>query len=348
MKKRNLSRTKIIQIAIFVALFLLIAVLAVDFFLSNSNDKKFQRGDFAMNTYISQTLYGQNSEEVARLISDETLFLDQSLLSKTSPSSDIYKLNRSGGNPVQVSERSAEYLQLCLKAAEASEGAFNPFLGALTDQWGFGSENPKVPDKEVISGLLESLENASIEFSGENTVIFDSEAAQIDLGAVGKGIACDEAKRLLDNSKSVSGAVVAAGGSVLTWGQKPNSEPWTVSVRNPFSENQSDVIGDLRIEGTAFISTSGSYERYFVENEKEYHHILDPKSGYPADNELISVTVLAKTGIDSDMLSTACFVLGYDKSENLLNQYSSQAVFVYKNGDIRFSGDTIEAMFSKK
>lgn len=152
----------------------------------------------------------------------------------------------------------------------------------------------------------------------------------IDLGALGKGIAADQVRLLLGSkvsNKEIRGAVVSIGGTILTCGNKPGRAPWQVGIRNPRG-NISDMLGTLSLRGTHVISTSGDYEQYFEENGRRYHHIFDPKTGYPAESGLMSVTIVCEDGIYSDGLSTACFILGMEDSLELLELYDAEAVFV--------------------
>ena len=146
-----------------------------------------------------------------------------------------------------------------------------------------------------------------------------------------KGIACDEAKRILDDTH-LSGAVISVGGSLLLWGSRPGGGDWKVGVRDPRGET-SDQLGVFTL-AEGFVSTSGDYERTLTADGKTYHHILDPKTGYPADAGLISVTVTAPSGLLSDALSTACFILGYEKSLPLLDAFGAEAIFVTKEKQV--------------
>lgn len=153
----------------------------------------------------------------------------------------------------------------------------------------------------------------------------------LDLGAVGKGIACDRIRQYLEE-KEVSGAVISVGGSILTFGQKPDGTNWQVGIVNPLQTEQ--TIGILSLNGQWCVSTSGDYERFVEVDDFRYHHILDPATGYPADSGVRSVTILCKSGILSDALSTACFVLGTEKGMELAESYGAEALFVDAQGKI--------------
>jgi len=209
---------------------------------------------------------------------------------------------------------------LALEIMEASGGAFDPWLGAVVKLWDINGE-PRLPAREEIDRALERR--------------------ALDLGAYGKGAGCDEALRILRGS--CKAAVVNLGGNILTYGQKPWKQPFQIALRDP-KGGPNDTLGTFTLRGTRFISTSGSYEKYFEQDGKRYHHIFDPLTGYPAEREpgLVSVTVVSEHGALGDMLSTACFVLGYEASRELLGAYHCGALFIYENGDIRSAGQVME------
>ena len=206
-----------------------------------------------------------------------------------------------------------------LDISRKSGGKFDFTLGAVSDLWSFTS-NPCVPDEEALNTALASSGYGKITVSG-NDISYASDNLIIDFGASGKGIALDEIKAMLDGKK-VKEATVSVGGSVLIYGK----EEKTVGIRDPYS-NAGDHIAKITVSDVC-ISTSGSYERRFEENGKEYHHILDPETGYPVENNLISVTIISESGILSDCLSTACFVLGLEEGAKLAEEYGCEAIFV--------------------
>ena len=212
---------------------------------------------------------------------------------------------------------------LALEIMDASGGAFDPWLGAIVKLWNINGE-PYLPTQEEIDQALERR--------------------ALDLGAYGKGAACDEALRILQGS--CKAAVVNLGGNILTYGQKPWGKPFQIALRDPRG-GPNETIGTFTLRGTRFISTSGSYEKFFEQDGQKYHHIFDPQTGYPAEREpgLISVTVISQGkngGATGDAVSTACFVLGYEASQELLSEYHCDALFIYENGDIRSAGQVME------
>lgn len=165
--------------------------------------------------------------------------------------------------------------------------------------------------------------------------LFMPEGMQLDLGAVGKGLAMEKLICLLADRPDVTGAVISLGGSILTYGSKPDGTPWRVGIVDPFDTGES--IGTLTLEGQWCISTSGDYERYVEVDGVRYHHILDPETGAPAAGSVRSATILMKDGLLSDGLSTACYILGPEKGMALAAQYGAEALFVMEDGQLEMS-----------
>ena len=291
-------------------------------------------GFFAMNTYVSAELKGADSQKCAQKISDITAQLDTEVLSRTSENSEIHSVNQNGSGVLgsELSGWIAELLQVCKK----SGGAFDFTLGGVSDLWSFGS-NPRVPDGQALADALLHSGYEKLTLSGNNLTLSDR-AAVIDLGAAGKGIALDKIKEAVEKSR-VSRAVVSVGGSVLLYGDKT----FTVGIRDP-EGGAGRYIAKLSVEQSC-VSTSGSYEQSFEKDGRKYHHILAPETGYPVDNGLVSVTVISESGLLSDALSTACFVLGIERGSKLAAEYGCRAVFITQDKRIYLSGvsrDVIE------
>lgn len=195
----------------------------------------------------------------------------------------------------------------------------------------FPDEQPPaiIPTQEQITLALThtGYENLSLT---DGTVMLPRDMA-LDLGAAGKGIACDRIAAYL-REQSVYGAVISVGGSVVTIGKKPDGTPWQIGIVDPW--NTSSLVGILYLEGENFVSTSGDYERYVEVDGVRYHHILNPATGYPADSGVRSVTILCDSGILSDALSTACFVLGVEEGTALAESYGAEALFIDTEGNI--------------
>ena len=297
--------------------------------------------DFAMGTSVSATVYGGDPSAGRRAI-DCIKRADTELLSWREQGSELARLNADykEKEPYPVSAELYDAVSLALSVCEASEGALDITIRPLADAWGVEDatqENFRVPTEDEIQEAqwyvrYESVHaDHDIASDGRDTVTLDREGMILDLGACGKGYALDLAYREI--GKSVTGGTVTCGGSVLIFGEKTDGSDFHVGIRDP-KGGQDDMLGTLTFgsalpkDAPLYISTSGDYEKYIEKDGVRYHHILDRRTGAPAENGLSSVTVVSKNGLVSDALSTACFVLGYEKSLPLLKTYDSEAVFI--------------------
>ncbi|MBR3815629.1 MAG: FAD:protein FMN transferase [Clostridia bacterium] len=290
-----------------------------------------EKSTVAMNTIMTQKIY---SEVPGSQITDIITIVNvlEKMISFKDIDSQLSILNREG---TLDNGAIADVLRVCTEISEKSGGVFDVTVGELSELWGIGTENENIPEAEEISSLLSECGYEKISING-STVTFDGDFS-VDLGAVGKGMACDYIMNYLMSSEGVNGGVVSVGGSIVVYGQRNKAgDKWRVAVRHP--RNEGELLGVISLS-EGFVSTSGDYERYFEENGKRYHHILDAESGYPCESGLISVTVVCDSGILSDALSTACFILGREKGEKLLSEYGAAGIFVDKDMNITTVGD---------
>ena len=218
--------------------------------------------------------------------------------------------------------------------SELSGGAFDITIEPVSSLWDFTSGEKIVPDAETIAEKQACVGYEDVELKG-NKLRFKKEGMGIELGAVAKGYIADKVKEYLV-SEGVKSAVIDLGGNVLCVGEKPDGKPFKIGIQKPFAD-RSETVSAVEIAGTSVVS-SGIYERYFEKDGKLYHHILDPATGYPYENGLVSVTVLSEESADGDGLSTACFALGLEKGLELIEQTpDTEAMFITEDGEMHFS-----------
>ena len=306
--------------------------------------QRIQMVDTAMGTIVSQTLYieGRTIREQQDIV-QEILFcihdLEQQRLSWRLSGSEIYEINANAGeeNGIGLSPKLSEHLNACLRVSEASQGAFDITIGDVVRLWDIdtwaGKEETKgfvIPSESEINAALEKTGYQKISLQ-DNRIILPK-PLQLDMGAVGKGIALDEIKQILEAYEEITGAVVSVGGSILTYGTKSDGSLWNVGIVNP--SETSENIGVLKLEGGWCVSTSGDYERFVEKDGVRYHHILNPETGYPAESGVRSVTIVTQNGLLSDALSTACFILGEEEGLALAEEFEAEALFVLEDGRI--------------
>lgn len=289
---------------------------------------KYDSSFFAMDTVMSVTAYGGNSESAVNEVVKEINRLD-ALLSVQNENSEIFRLNRD--KKLSVSDDTLALLKRAKEICTFTDGAFDITTEPLTRIWGFysGLEN-KVPSQAEIDSALKSVGNEHMKIT-ENSIELDK-STSVDLGGIAKGYAALKAAQLLEE-KGISSAIMSLGGNVRAIGSKPDGSDWIVAVADP--DDNEKQIGTLSVNDKAVV-TSGGYQRYFEENGQIYHHIMDTKTGYPAKSGLKSVTVVSEDDVLADALSTALFVMGIEKSTDLYSRSNTLfgAVFVTDENEI--------------
>lgn len=295
------------------------------------------RSEFALDTLCTVTLY----EPADPQLLDEAFALiaaEEALLSRTVEGSDVWRVNQASGEAVTVNEDTAELISLGLEYSELSGGVFDITVGRLTGLWDFGGAN-HVPEETELAPVLASVDYHNIILDGNNVALSDPEA-RLELGAVAKGYIADRVAQLLKEEGATS-AVIDLGGNVVTLGTKPGGEEWKIGVQQPFGAERSELIGLIKAEGDLSLVTSGVYERNFEQGGVLYHHILDPRTGFPADTDVIGVTVVSHSSARGDALSTVCLLLGMEEGSRLLEADPDVlgAVWVDKAGEVYVQGD---------
>lgn len=299
---------------ILIALAVVAAVAAAAIFFASSNEVK--REFFAMDTFVSAKVKGFAAKDAAGGISTLVRELDSKQLSRYTSGSEISRINSEA--ETVLSNEMRDYITELLEVGKMSGGKFDIALGAVSDLWSF-NDSPRVPSTNELTEALSRSGSDKLSLSGNTLTRADG--CIVDLGSAGKGIALDKVKSYLSDKK-ISSAVVSVGGSVLLYGKGS----FNVGVRDPWGEAGRSVM-TVKL-GAGCVSTSGSYERCFEQGGKRYHHILDPDTGLPVENGLVSVTVISDSGLLSDALSTACFVLGAEGGAKLAAKYGCEAIFI--------------------
>ena len=257
---------------------------------------------FAMDTYMSLVAYGEDGQEALAAAAREINRLEQEL-SRTVSTSYIYKLNENGS--AAVSEETANLLKAAMDYSAATGGLFDMTVAPLVSLWGITTDSPRVPSRSEMDALLPLVGSDHVHLDGQ-TVTLDAGCA-VDLGGIAKGYASDRVAQVL-GQYAVTGAAVSLGGNVYVCGQKPDGTAWSVAVQDPKKTDAYAMTLDLT---DVFAVTSGGYQRYFTDADGTvYQHILDPRTGYPAQTDLLSVTVIGQNGTMADAYSTALYVMG--------------------------------------
>ncbi len=290
---------------------------------------------FYFDTVISVTLYSQTSDEYL----DGCMELAQTYetyFSNTIPESDISILNEAAGNGeyITLHDETIELLQIGKTYAALSEGVFQITCGALTDLWDFTSDDATLPDSAALEEAISTINDDAISIQG-NTARIETAGTKIDLGGLAKGYIADQMKAYLQENGITEG-IINLGGNVLTVGPKKNGNTYQVGIQKPFSDG-GEADAYLSVEDASLV-TSGVYQRYFYLEDTLYHHILDLSTGYPVENDLLSVTILSENSVDGDALSTICFLLGKEKGLALIETIDGvEAIFLDQEQTYTFS-----------
>jgi len=309
---------------------------------SCSDDSPPSKTDFCLDTSCTITIYDDlDTAKAEQLLEDSFKLIREyeNILSRTVAGSEVSKINEAGGEWIEVSADTIDIIRMANMVAYESGGVFDITVGKITQLWDFKAEEPEVPETASIEAGLPHIDYKTVTTGGGKVKLSDPDA-EIDLGGIAKGAIADKVCAFLEE-KGVTSAVVNLGGNVVVIGEKAEDTPWTVGIERPFTDRK-ELVGVVKVTDKAVV-TSGIYERNFEENGKIYHHILDPKTGYPAETDLEAVTIIADKGYSGfcDAVSTACLILGSEKAPQFIKQLQGQypdrhieAAFIDNGGNI--------------
>ncbi len=307
------------------AMFLAVCVL------SGCAQEEVSQDFYAMDTVMNITAYGKNAQDA---VNDCVSYINalEAEISRTKESSDVSALNAADGQSVALSDETADVLRRALALAEETDGLFDPTIAPLSDLWQIGTDDAAVPAQEEIDAVLASIDYENITLDGTTASL--ANGAQIDLGGIGKGYAADQVAQMLRDA-GIERAHISLGGNVYVIGEKETGTPWTVGITDP--DQSEEYIATLKVTDTSVV-TSGDYERYFEQDGVRYCHIFDPETGYPAETDLRSVTVVSEDSTMADAYATALFVMGFDSAWEFCEENDVQAVFILDDHTVRVTG----------
>lgn len=289
--------------------------------------------DTLFDTVISVRIYDNADEDILKGCEELCKKYD-SMFSNKIADSEISQINNAGGAPVEVSDDTIKLIKKGIYYGNMSNGAFDITIGSVSDLWDFKAENPSVPDAAAVAEAVSHVNYKNI-IVKDNTVRLQDAQAKLDVGAIAKGFIADRLKEYLEDN-GITHALINLGGNVLAMGSKLDGSDYNIGIQKPFDESGTPITS-VKISDKSIV-TSGIYQRYFEQDGKIYHHILDPKTGYPCENTLSSVTIITDSSLTADAMSTTCFLLGYDKAANMINQLDNvDAVFVTTDNKVIYS-----------
>jgi len=283
---------------------------------------------FVFDTIVSIRIYDDKATEKNFQEIKELTHVIDTQISRNLDTSEISKVNQAAGKKaVAVSDKTFYVVQKALMYSELSKGQFDLTIGPLVSLWGIGKEGAHVPNKPNLDAALSKINYKDVLLDeSKKEIKLAKEGMEIDLGAIGKGYAADEIADYL-HKNNFNSAIIDLGGNIIAVGVKPDGALWNIGIQDP-KEERGNQIGKMKVDNKTIV-TSGIYERFFVENDVHYHHILSPKTGYPVNNNLSSVSIVTDKSIDADGLSTSVFALGLEEGKKFVDGLDNvEAIFV--------------------
>jgi len=290
-------------------------------------NESYQKSNIVMDTAVTLSAYGANSKEA---VEESFKKLDEinEMASTNISTSDVYKINNSSGKSyVKVQPEVLKMIETSIEYSKLSNGAFDITLGPLINLWGIGTDNERLPSDKEIKDILPLVGYDQISINeNDSSVMLKKEGMAIDLGGIAKGFAADEVLKIYKKYNIKNGLINLGSSSIYALGKNKDNKEWSVGIKHPRSEDSKEYMGIIKLTNES-LSTSGDYERVFIKDNKRYHHIIDPKTGYPEDNGVMSDTIVIDgntpdNGMLADILTTTVFVLGPEKGLNLVNNLS--------------------------
>lgn len=304
------------------------------FLISCTNDSKpFEKDTYMMGTIIQLKIYGDNAKKATEAVLQRINDIENKM-SVNIDTSEISKLNAKAGiSSEKLSKDTFSVLEKSVYYSKLTQGSLDATIEPIVKLWGIGTEKERIPALNEINEKLKLLDyNDIILDSKSSTAQLRRTGQAIDLGAIAKGYTADEIKKVLISNK-INSALINLGGNVYAVGSKTDGSSWTIGVQNPL-EKRGKYIGTINVTDKSIV-TSGNYERYFIKDGKRYHHIFDPKSGYPSESGLISTTIISDYSIDGDALSTSTYIMGLTKGIKLIESIKGiEAIFITEDKKI--------------
>ncbi|GIM29537.1 FAD:protein FMN transferase [Clostridium polyendosporum] len=288
---------------------------------------------YVLGTVIQLKVYGKKAEKAIEEAIRRLYEIDDKM-SAFKEYSEVSKINKSAGRlHSEVSNDTYFVIKKAVQYSKLSEGAFDPTIRPIVSLWGINTSNARIPHKDEINNLLKLVNYGDVSLNDSNkTIKLNCENQCIDVGGIAKGYAADEVKNIFKKNK-IQSALIDLGGNIFAYRSKPDGTQWNIGIQDPFSFT-GEYGGIVSVKNKSIV-TSGNYERYFIKDGKRFHHIIDPRTGYPSENGVISVTIISDYSIDGDALSTCAYVMGLDKGIKLIESLEGvDAIFITEDKKI--------------
>ena len=318
-------RTKIITLMI--VLFLVIGITGCDKEIETSASEPISRLELFMGTAIKVTLYNGGSEEILDKVFDRILEIEN-LVSINKENTELTNLNENAGiKSVKLSETSYDIIKKGIHYSQISQGGYDITIGPLVKLWSIGLPEAKVPNKDEIEETIKNIDYSKVTMNDETKEVFlKDKNMMLDLGSIAKGYVADEVASML-KEENVDQAIIDLGGNIYALGLKNGDTNWKIGIQNPF-DSRGQAVGVLEVSDKSVV-TSGIYERFLEKDGVKYHHILNPKTGYPFESNIAGVSIVSDKSIDGDALSTLVFTKGVEEGLEFVESLKNiDAIFI--------------------
>ncbi len=295
----------------------------------------------AIGTIVDITVFDKKNEAVLDEAMQKISYYDK-IFNSHIQDSEVSKFNNSLANTDFEMSADLEFvISKALQYAQISNGKFDLSIYPASHLWEFSSAKPHVPNQKLLNQQLQFVDYHNIKYNQSSSSISKTyDECAIDLGGIAKGYIADQIVNYL-KQEGVKKAIINLGGNVYALGEKSKNKAWKIGIQKPF-DNIGSVLGTVKIKNQAVV-TSGVYERQFIENDKAYHHILDPKTGYPYNNELSGVSIISTSATEADALSTVTYMMGFEESlEYIESLPNTEAIFITRNKEIILTSGMVD------
>lgn len=330
--------------------------------MTGEKQKEYSITGFAFDTVYTITIFQGGDQKVLDACTAKCAEYEQ-IFSRTLESSELYQVNRlskeyeagnqetieelqqegklpayqvleDGSLEIEISESLAELIAAGIYYGEISQGNFDITIEPVSSLWDFTADQPVLPEPSALKKALPYVDYRRISLQKQKLRL-TRPGAGLDLGGIAKGYIADQLKEYL-KGQGVDSALIDLGGNILCIGGKPDGSDFRIGIQQPFAD-RNETIATVALQGQSVVS-SGIYERFFTNQDTMYHHILDPETGYPRDNDLVAVTIISDKSVDGDGFSTTCFGLGLEEGLQLINSTEGvTAAFITRNEKLHFA-----------
>ena len=269
-----------------------------------------------LGTIINLKAYGRKAEKAIEEAIKRLNNIDDKM-SAFKENSEISKINLNAGVvPEKVSKDTYFVVKNSIKYSKVLEGTFDPTIRPLVKLWNIGAEKESIPKKNNIEEALKLVNYNNVILDESNySIMLKNKKQALDVGGIAKGFAADEVRDIF-YKHNIKSALIDLGGNIFALGSKEDNTPWKIGIQNPLKP-RGEYVGILSVKDKSVV-TSGNYERYFMKDGRRFHHIIDPKTGYPSQSKIISATIISDNSIDGDGLSTGVYIIGVNKALKII------------------------------